>query len=129
MFEVLSVGVGGFVGAALRYLISSGIARFMDSRLPLGTLCVNVFGGLLMGFYYAVEPPERRPLCSRMRLSDHWSFRRLTTFSTFSYETMSLIGEGAWITAAANAGLNLILSLCRRHRRTAAGKNSPCLLT
>ena len=35
MFEVLSVGVGGFVGAALRYLISSGIARFMDSRLPL----------------------------------------------------------------------------------------------
>ena len=34
-----------------------------------------------------------------------------TTFSTFSYETMSLIGEGAWITAAANAGLNLILSL------------------
>ena len=111
MFEVLSVGAGGFVGAALRYLISSGIARFMDSRLPLGTLCVNVVGGLLMGFIMqwslqsAGLPPRMRLFLTTGLLGG------FTTFSTFSYETMSLIGEGAWITAAANAGLNLILSL------------------
>ncbi len=111
MFEVLSVGVGGFVGAALRYLISSGIARFMNSRLPLGTLCVNVFGGLFMGFImqWSLQSASLSP---RMRLFlTTGLLGGFTTFSTFSYETMNLIGEGAWITAAANAGLNLILSL------------------
>ncbi|WP_195540188.1 fluoride efflux transporter CrcB [Eubacterium maltosivorans] len=91
MFEVLSVGVGGFVGAALRYLISSGIARFMNSRLPLGTLCVNVFGGLLMGFIMQWSL-QSAGLSPRMRLFlTTGLLGGFTTFSTFSYETMNLI--------------------------------------
>lgn len=111
MFELLSVGAGGFLGASLRYLISAGMNRLTDTHLPMGTLFVNVLGGLLMGFIMEWSLHDTS-LSPRLRLFlTTGLLGGLTTFSTFSYETISLASKGIWILAFANAGLNLILSL------------------
>lgn len=111
MFELLSVGAGGFLGASLRYLISAGMNRLTDTHLPMGTLFVNVLGGLLMGFIMEWSLHDTS-LSPRLRLFlTTGLLGGLTTFSTFSYETINLASKGIWILAFANAGLNLILSL------------------
>lgn len=44
MVEVLSVGLGGFLGAISRYIISMQASRLFTGRIPIGTLCVNIRG-------------------------------------------------------------------------------------
>ena len=59
MREFLLVGVGGFVGAALRYGVSLGMARWTGS-FPRATLSINVAGCFLIGLLMPVV--EQRPL-------------------------------------------------------------------
>lgn len=48
MEKILLVGIGGFIGSVLRYLVSAASAKCLGD-FPLGTLIVNVAGGFLMG--------------------------------------------------------------------------------
>lgn len=108
--RILVVGLGGFLGAALRYLISTATSKYLGN-FPLGTLLVNVAGGFLMGFLmeafagiWPISPNARIFLTTGI-------LGGLTTFSTFSYETISYFSEGAYLMGGLNAGLNLTLSL------------------
>ena len=82
-FELLMVGLGGFLGAIIRYFIST---RMNDSgRIPLGTLTVNLAGAFLIGCVFGLE------------LSKIWTFflasglaGALTTFSTMNKELIEL---------------------------------------
>lgn len=119
--RILMVGLGGFVGAALRYVISTATAKYMGN-FPLGTLLVNVAGGFLMGLLmetfsgvWAVSPEARIFLTTGM-------LGGLTTFSTFSYETISFFAEGSYLIGGLNAGLNLVFSLLACWGGTAVGK-------
>lgn len=109
--KILYVGIGGFLGAALRYVVSLASAKLLGTEFPYGTLIVNAAGGLLIGlimeFSIATDlvPPGLRLFLVTGVLGG------LTTFSTFSYETMSLVGDGSYLLAALNAGLNLFLCL------------------
>jgi len=49
MFQVLLVGVGGFIGAILRYGLSGMVHRYTHPGFPWGTLLVNVLGCLVIG--------------------------------------------------------------------------------
>ncbi|ADP77519.1 camphor resistance protein CrcB [Methanothermus fervidus DSM 2088] len=110
IINIFSVGFGGFIGSCLRYLISIYLSR-IPCQIPLGTLTVNVIGGFLIGLFMelslstALIPPNLRLFIVTGILGG------LTTFSTFSYETMSLFSEGAYISALLNVSLNLFLSL------------------
>ncbi|HEX3026831.1 MAG TPA: fluoride efflux transporter CrcB [Clostridia bacterium] len=108
--RVLIVGLGGFLGAALRYIISGATTKYWGD-FPVGTLIVNVFGGLLMGFImeasislWPVSPGVRIFLTTGI-------LGGLTTFSTFSYETISFFSDGEYLMGGLNAGLNLFLAL------------------
>lgn len=111
MNKILIVGAGGFLGAALRYIISGWSVNKFGSSFPFGTLIVNVVGGLLMGFIMEASVSTLSiPANVRLFLTTG-IMGGLTTFSTFSYETISLMSDGEYLKGGLNAGLNLFLAL------------------
>lgn len=107
--KLLIVGVGGFVGAIARYLISAGVARRFPGSFPFGTLAVNVIGALIIGVLMAVVA-DRPILGEKSRLLLVTGILgALTTFSTFSLETFELMERGQWRFAFYNILANVIL--------------------
>lgn len=109
--EILCVGLGGFIGAISRYLISMQASKFFTGRIPIGTLFVNILGGLLIGFILELNS-KTNVISPQMKLFLTIGLMGgLTTFSTFSYETVGLFSDGSYISAMVNIILNVILSL------------------
>ncbi len=106
----LYVGLGGAMGACLRYSISLLMAREL-LRFPLATLTANVVGALLAGIiatWFWSRGLFGTPLQLLLVVGFLGGF---TTFSTFSVETLRLIEEGAQAMALLNMTLNLLGSL------------------
>ena len=55
MKEIVLVGTGGFIGAALRYMTSSWFSQFSRIGFPLGTFAVNFIGCTLLGIFVGLE--------------------------------------------------------------------------
>ena len=85
--------------------------RLFTGRIPIGTLCVNILGGLLIGLI--LELNSRTNVVSpQMKLFLTTGLMGgLTTFSTFSYETVGLFSDGSYTSAMINIILNVVLSL------------------
>ena len=111
MMNIVFVGLGGFIGASTRYLISLYASKLFTSKIPIGTLTVNILGSLIIGI--VMELTLKTSLISpHMKLFLTTGFLGgLTTFSTLSYETMELIEKGELLLAIFNIALNLLLSL------------------
>lgn len=93
MFYVLSVALGGALGAVARYGLSTWLYN-PEQRIPWGTLTANVVGSFLMGVLFVVIL-ERAKLPPEMRLFLMTGFLgAFTTFSAFSLESVALIHEG-----------------------------------
>ena len=106
---LLAVGAGGFIGAILRFIISTWIQKISPFAFPVGTLTVNAIGSLLIGFmalYFenVIAPQQKALIITGM-------FGALTTFSTFSLETVTMLQEGLWSRAVANITLNTFLCI------------------
>lgn len=108
MIKLLAIGLGGFIGALLRYWVSGWVYAYTQSDFPLGTLVVNIAGsfalGLVMGLseHYIIHP--------------HWKvfltigfLGAFTTFSTFSYETVMLWQLSSYVKAFLNIALSILL--------------------
>lgn len=109
MDKVLVVGLGGFVGAIARYLLTLWLMRVAGRGFPWGTLLVNLLGCLLIGLLMQLAL-QRSWMTEHMRLLLVTGvLGSLTTFSTFSFETLALVEGGAWWPAAGNVALNLCL--------------------
>lgn len=105
MGEILVVGLGGFIGCTLRYLLDKGAADFL-SAIPLGTLLVNVIAGLAIGFIIGFEPFSSITQRSRLFLVSGL-LGGLSTFSTFSADTVLLFESGQYV----NSGLNILANV------------------
>jgi CrcB protein len=112
MRNILMVGLGGFVGSVLRYLVSGWMQRLSGSSFfPYGTLSVNVLGclfiGLLSGWAENAElfgPSVRLFLLLGL-------LGGFTTFSTFGNETVILLRDRETLTALGYVGSHLVLGL------------------
>lgn len=103
---VLLIALGGALGAPARYLIDQALRARLRSSFPYGTLAVNLVGSLLAGMVLAAAgndalSPE---LASALAVGFCGA---LTTFSTFSYDTLRLAEQQAYRVAALNVVANL----------------------
>jgi CrcB protein len=102
----LLIGLGGFVGANLRYWLGGWIAQKIGVLFPIETMLINLSGSFLLGLFMTLAlhytwSPEWRQVVA---IGFIGSF---TTYSTYEYESLRLLQEGAWV----KAGLNLFGSL------------------
>ena len=111
MIKVLAIAAGGALGAILRFTISNATHMFLGRGFPYGTLMVNIIGCLGMGILYVV-------FLERLTLGPEWRaaiqiglLGALTTFSTFSMETLLLIQGGEAQKAVLNIFLSVVLCL------------------
>lgn len=105
---LLIVGCGGFLGAILRVLITSYSVKFFGSNFAYGTLIVNVLGSFLIGVFmnFAVKTNlEFRSFVVAGFLG------ALTTFSTFTYENLTMLENGNITLCFINIFLNVVLCL------------------
>ncbi len=111
MSKYLIIGLGGFLGANARYLVGGWIAERFGSSFPYGTLVINVSGSFLIGLIMTLivdrfsAPPSARLFLAIGFLGAY------TTFSTFSFESLALIQERAYLAAGANLLANVLLGL------------------
>lgn len=111
MLKYLLIGLGGFIGANLRYLVQGWFAQLWGSTFPFGTLVANVTGSFLLALFLAL-------ITERVVVAPGWRLffavgvmGGYTTFSSFSVETLSFLEQGFWglglVNLIANVGLAL----------------------
>ncbi|GAB3808594.1 fluoride efflux transporter CrcB [Micromonospora zhanjiangensis] len=103
---ILLVALGAAVGAPLRYLTDRAVQTRHDSVFPWGTLTVNVAGSLLLGFLVGLPAG---PAATAVLGTGFCG--ALTTYSTFSYETLRLVQTGARFAALANVLASVVVGL------------------
>jgi CrcB protein len=106
----LLVALGGVIGAPARYLADRAVQRMHRSLFPFGTMLVNVFAGFVLGL--VVGSAARGGASPHLLALIGTGFcGALSTYSTFSWETLRLAEEGHGGLAAANAFGSVALGL------------------
>jgi fluoride exporter len=106
----LLVIAGGMVGAPLRYLTDRAVQSRHDTVFPWGTFGANVAGCLVLGMLTGAVTSGAASEELRLFLGTGLC-GALTTYSTFSYETLRLAEEGARLLAAANVAASVLACL------------------
>ncbi len=108
---LLMVGLGGLVGAVLRYSASTWVQGLFEGGFPFGTLAVNVVGCLAIGLVVGYAD-GRRPLNTEVQ-----AFLMVgvlggfTTFSAFGIDTINLLRGGDYFGGVMNVALQLGVGL------------------
>ena len=109
----VAIATGSAVGGVLRQLLTEAITRLAGSSFPWGTLAVNVSGSAAMGACAALSmaamPGTWSPVARHATMTG--VLGGFTTFSTFSVQTMTLLHQGQWGAAGANALASVVLSV------------------
>ena len=113
---VLGVALGGAIGAVFRFVIDRGVQQRQPTILPLGTLVVNVSGAFLLGLVTGLSLYHGLGHMPTATVGVGF-LGAYTTMSTLSFESLSLLQDGAIL-----AGLtNMVVSLTAGVAAAAAG--------
>ncbi|MFE9785022.1 fluoride efflux transporter CrcB [Nocardia salmonicida] len=103
---VALVLAGGMLGAPARYLVDRRMSARFPTGLPWGTLTVNIVGSALLGGLIGASAGS-----ALLAFAATGFCGALTTFSTFGYETIRLVTEGAYVYAVGNVVISVSASL------------------
>ena len=105
--RLLWVCLAGAFGSGSRYLVGVWAGRSLGTGFPYGTLIVNLAGCFLIAAIMRVALTTTLiPPMLRLALTTGF-LGGLTTYSSFNYETLKLLEDGAWRAALANVGVTL----------------------
>jgi fluoride exporter len=105
--DVLWVGLAGSVGAVARFAADASVRARLDTRVPVGTIAINVSGSLLLGILTGLVVFDH--VASTVALVAGTGFcGGFTTFSTTSFETVRLLQEGRLREAGINVGVTVV---------------------
>jgi fluoride exporter len=123
MSRFLWICLGGAVGTGARYLLSGWALSLLGAGFPYGTLAVNVIGSFCVGLLVQVglatalmSPTLRMALTTGV-------MGGFTTYSTFNYETIRYIQDGAWRLAVGNVAITLAACLAAGFAGLALGRS------
>jgi fluoride exporter len=109
--KYLLIAIGGALGSIARYWVGSTIANRMGTKFPYGTFVINITACVVIGFSLSF-------LARRADLNPAWRFLvpvgfigAYSTFSTYEWETLSTIRDGAFFLAALYSAGSFILGL------------------
>jgi fluoride exporter len=122
--QIVYISIAGVLGTLSRYGLSTATQKLAGAGFPFGTLLVNILGSFAIGFI--MQLGLSTDLIPRsLRIAATIGFMgAFTTFSTFSYETVKYIQDGAWLLASLNIVMNLALCLSATMLGVALGKLS-----
>lgn len=107
---IISISIGGTIGALLRYAISSGIYGLTSNKFTWGTIAVNLIGSFLIGLFWQFF--DSYPISPHMRaMLFTGGLGAFTTFSTYSLETALLLQNGQIKLGLANTVASAVLGI------------------
>ena len=110
MLNCLAVGLGGFVGAVLRYLISL-IPIKNPGAFPINTFIINIAGAFAIGCIVVATSKNENIDARALLFLKIGICGGFTTFSTFSLETAELIKSGSVVTAVIYVILSILIGV------------------
>lgn len=103
---------GGALGSALRFALSRVIDGAAQSVFPWGTLTVNIIGCFVIGLFATLAGADNRLVSSTTYIFVTIGILGgFTTFSSFSLQTIKLLGDGEWLWAGGNVLMSVIFCL------------------
>ena len=115
MILALSIGLGAAFGSMLRYVVDQLVQNVRDTVFPIGTLAVNASGSFLLGLLTGLGIHHGLGHDALVVLGTG-VIGGYTTLSTWAWESMSLVNDGAHLQAGANVlasvGAGLALGAC-----------------
>ncbi|MGP0594813.1 fluoride efflux transporter CrcB [Nitrospira sp. T9] len=110
--QLFWVGLGGFLGSVGRFVISGFFNRLSPTlAFPIGTLAVNILGCFLIGLLHGLAE-SRNMLGTDTRIFLFIGvLGGFTTYSTFGFESLALLKDGAMLKASANIIIHVFVGL------------------
>jgi fluoride exporter len=105
---VLMIALGAAFGAPARYLTDRALQARLGTVFPWGTLTVNLVASLVLGFLTGASSSVNADVTALLGTGFCGA---LSTYSTFSFETMRLVQDGARFYAAANVAVSLVAGI------------------
>lgn len=110
--QILLVGLGGFVGSALRFSVYAGFQRWAPAfGLPLGTMTVNIVGCLAIGYLGGLLELRQSIDGGTALFLIVGVLGGFTTFSAYAFEALTLGQNGMLMKAASLVLLQVVFGL------------------
>jgi CrcB protein len=110
--DLILVFFGGGIGSMLRFAISKYRLRIIENSFPLGTIVANLLSCFILSMVLVWLNGKEEPLIDTVKVFLLVGFcGGLSTFSTFSFETVELVKQGFWGIAMLNILLSLVLGV------------------
>jgi len=108
---LLFIGVGGFLGSALRFVVQQYTDRLFSTSFPVGIFLINIIGSFLIGIIFGLAL-EKNILSDEMRLFLATGFcGGFTTFSAFSFDNLKFLQTADYAQLIAFSGGSVVLGI------------------